>query len=346
MRTDPNSSLVRNRIAKILAQFKSGTGTTYTNIAFQLGISRQSLTNYLSGKTLPSLQVLAKICEITGAQINVSNLVDAIDPKSSSFRQEILVEGVLRQSRARNQYICVQCKQIIHIGTLYFRDEPHPAARYHRGLSVKHFCQRCVGIEIGEDFFQASGDQRQIELPFGEHLIESTVAQRIDITPYIINQIIADPNEVFRIGPRELELVAMDRLKAMGLEVSRVGDTYQRDGGIDLIFWPRLGSAIPFLGAAQIKHHSNPDRKTGAPAIRDFVGTLNRQPFSMGLVITNTTFTADAQWVASNQQGLIRLRDMEDLRRWLLNNFTDDAEWREIPEQIELAPGFVIQIPR
>jgi hypothetical protein len=35
---------------------------------------------------------------------------------------------------------------------------------------------------------------------------------------------------------------------------------------------------------------------------------------------------------------------MEDLKRWIDSNFTDEAEWREMPTAIELCPGVTIDL--
>ena len=42
----------------------------------------------------------------------------------------------------------------------------------------------------------------------------------------------------------------------------------------------------------------------------------------------------------------MRLRDLQDLRRWLKDDFDNEFEWREIPDRIVLAPGVEIAIPR
>jgi hypothetical protein len=42
---------------------------------------------------------------------------------------------------------------------------------------------------------------------------------------------------------------------------------------------------------------------------------------------------------------LVRLRNLTDIRRWLYNNFNDEAEWREILTEIEICPGVIVKIP-
>src|SRR6266705_4672585 len=84
--------------------------------------------------------------------------------------------------------------------------------------------------------------------------------------------------------------------------------------------------------------------KTGPAPIDQLAGVLGRGPFSAGIVITNTSFTPNAKWVASQRPALLRLRDFTDLMRWLKNNFTDEAEWKDIPEAIEVCPGLTVTI--
>lgn len=82
--------------------------------------------------------------------------------------------------------------------------------------------------------------------------------------------------------------------------------------------------------------------------VRDFYGVITSRnlPFHLGMIVTNTTFTPDAIWFAENNKTLLRLRDNKDLCRWLKNDFVNEYEWREIPSEIELAPGVRITIPK
>ena len=130
----------------------------------------------------------------------------------------------------------------------------------------------------------------------------------------------------------------------MGFEPKRTGRVNARDGGIDILFWPRGASAFPILGAAQVKHHRNPRTTNGAETIRDFAGAIASHPFNAGIIVTNTSFTPDADWFARERAKLVRLRDFSDIRRWLLDNFTDEQEWRELPASLELCPGVVVKL--
>lgn len=154
----------------------------------------------------------------------------------------------------------------------------------------------------------------------------------------------ADPSLIHRLTPSEFEEFVCERLDAMGFEPRRVGATFDADGGIDIIFWPRKPSAFPFLGAAQVKHHRNPRKVEGPASARELVGSISGRPFSAGVVVTNTTFSPSAEWFARQHQGLVRLRGFADIKRWLADNFNGDEEWRELPSTIELAPGVVVKV--
>lgn len=154
-----------------------------------------------------------------------------------------------------------------------------------------------------------------------------------------------EPTLVHGLSPEEFEELICDRLSAMGLEAQRVGGTFQKDGGIDIVFWSNA-SSFPFLGAAQVKHHRRPRTKESVGSVRDFAGAIAGQAFGAGIIVTNTSFTADAEWFARERAKLIRLRDYHDVCRWLLGDFTHDAEWREIPESIQLCPGVTIDLRR
>ena len=78
--------------------------------------------------------------------------------------------------------------------------------------------------------------------------------------------------------------------------------------------------------------------------MRDFAGVMAGHPFNAGIIVTNTSFSPDAHWFARERAKLIRLREFEDIRRWMFDIFSDEAEWREMPPTLELCPGVVIKI--
>jgi transcriptional regulator with XRE-family HTH domain len=168
----------------------------------------------------------------------------------------------------------------------------------------------------------------------------------VDITSRLLPLLRQRPDSLRELSPSQFEQFIAERLDRMGFAVTLPNETTVRDGGIDLIAVPKLRTAASYLIAGQVKHHSS-DRKTGRDAV-DRLLSWQRTPFNLGLLITNTAFTRDALWVATREQNrsFLRLRDFLDLKRWLQDNFWDPAEWRELPDKVELAPGLEIEIPK
>lgn len=260
----------------------------------------------------------------------------------------------LLETRARNEYICPGCQRKIARGELHFRHDPHPYARIYQGQPITHWCRDCIlasnpgpkdsvtqrlRVPIVQITSQIS-PFTQLELP----LFTPVKVELVGVSTILLNQLAEDPFLLYQVSPATFEEFICDRLFAMGFEPRRVGETNRKDGGVDVLFWPRLKDAFPFLGAAQVKHHRDPNIKERPATVREFAGTISTHPFNAGILITNTSFTPDAEWFAREHAKLLRLRDFSDIRRWLLNNFSDEAEWREIPATIELCPGITIKI--
>lgn len=257
----------------------------------------------------------------------------------------------LRFSRARYLYSCAGCSAQITKGQAYFRDEPHPFASMRGQAEAHHFCLTCVlGEKSAREFLVSLGDPRQ--LPLGFELTRNGFlkfpprVELVDISPQILHLLSIEPERLFEASPEFFENLICDRLNAIGYDLKRVGSsTFSKDGGVDILAWPRA-PIVPCLMAVQVKHTSLRDRKIGPPPVRDLLGIVQTLGVNVGLLVTNTTFTPDALWVAEQRPFLVRLRDFEALRRWLRNDFLQEHEWRDMPRQIELCPGVIINLPR
>jgi hypothetical protein len=169
----------------------------------------------------------------------------------------------------------------------------------------------------------------------------------VTLTPFsenVLTWLLEDLERLKILPPDRFQFFIADRLERFGLQAQIVGDVYRKDGGVDIVAYPKVAT-VPFLLGVQAKHHRTA-RKTSVGDVRDFHGVLSssNSPFHMGMVVTNTSFTPDARWFASNNKTLLRLRDLKDLQRWLQEDFVNEHEWREIPDQIELAPGITVPV--
>jgi hypothetical protein len=169
----------------------------------------------------------------------------------------------------------------------------------------------------------------------------------VDFSKEFYDWLLQDLERFKQIGEEKFQGLIANCLERMGLSVQTVGHVYRKDGGIDIVAYPSSQTLFPFLVGIQVKHHYT-NRKTNVADVRDAYGVLasRNSSFHVGMVVTNTSFTADAKWFASNNSTLLRLRDLQDLQRWLKNDYDNEEEWREIPNEIELAPGVKIKIPK
>lgn len=208
--------------------------------------------------------------------------------------------------------------------------------KHYRCKHLADLLRRHVLLEPGEGRIVAESQAPlvrpvQVELLSAAELLLPLLAE----DPRVLHQISADLFEDF----------VCERLGARGLEARRTGRLNRKDGGIDIVFWPRSKSAFPFLGAAQVKHHRDPSRTNGAPVVRDFAAAVSaHSELSAGLLVTNTSFTPDAEWFAREKAKMLRLRGFRDVQAWIFDDFATDDEWREIPEELELCPGVKVRL--
>jgi transcriptional regulator with XRE-family HTH domain len=168
----------------------------------------------------------------------------------------------------------------------------------------------------------------------------------LDVTPQLIVLLGDNPGELRNLSPEQFEHVVAERIDRMGYDVQLTGATTRRDGGIDIIAVPKIKTIGSFLMAVQVKHHHG-NRTTGRPDV-DRMLAWRDSDFRVGVMVTNTSFSQDAKWLADQaaNKAFLRLRDFEDLKRWLKGQFDSEFDWREIPDVISLAPGITVAVPK
>lgn len=166
----------------------------------------------------------------------------------------------------------------------------------------------------------------------------------IPATTAILELLKRHPEELSNLSPAQFEDFTCDRLDAAGFLLQRTGPTNRPDGGIDVIAVPKSLGLAPFVLAVQIKQKKR--SKIGSPIVDQFAGAIAPRCFTAGLLVTNTTFSFNAEWAAKAKQKMLYLRGFSDLKRWIQGDFRSELEWREVPHEIELCPGFTVPIPR
>ena len=68
------------------------------------------------------------------------------------------------------------------------------------------------------------------------------------------------------------------------------------------------------------------------------------QPVRGGVLVTNTRFTMDARWFADQQRHIVLLRDVDDLSRWIYDDFAAKEPFGDIPDVLELRPGVTVNM--
>ncbi len=171
--------------------------------------------------------------------------------------------------------------------------------------------------------------------------------------PYLITRIVSasvplylllkrDIDAVHRFTPAAFEEFVAERLCEAGLDVRQIGKTNTPDGGVDLIATPR-DVTFPFLLAVQVKHHHRPTISTGPDPVKNMQAVLTALPFHAGMIVTNTSFTPDAEWWASQSPGKIQLHDITSIRNWIEGRFDID-KFRNVPRRIRLTPQMEVDV--
>lgn len=149
-----------------------------------------------------------------------------------------------------------------------------------------------------------------------------------------------EEERLLKLNDSSFERLLMTLIDRMGYYVKPVGDTNQKDGGIDIIAWPEHG--LPHLMAIQAKHHAV-QQNTSVGDVRDFYGAIKAHPvFSFGLLVTNTGFTVDAEDFAQKVSSKVRLRSGREICRWLNGDVSGEADW--LPDEIDLALGVTAKL--
>ena len=117
-----------------------------------------------------------------------------------------------------------------------------------------------------------------------------------------------------KLSPREFEKLLAELLRDMGWEVELTKQT--RDGGSDILAY--LNTEVGRLLCLVEAKHYRQDRKIGVDLVRTLYGTLCDAQANSAMLVTSSTFTADAKQFQQKHQYQLNLRDYTDLVKWIL----------------------------
>lgn len=132
-----------------------------------------------------------------------------------------------------------------------------------------------------------------------------------------INELIAalakNPNALYTLNPRQFEELVAELFASHGYKVQLTSQT--RDGGYDImaIHKDELGLDTTFL--VECKKYSK-DNKVGVSPIRQLHGVKDYLNVSKGIIVTTSSFTADARKHASSRYDL-QLIDYAQITEWI-----------------------------
>lgn len=164
----------------------------------------------------------------------------------------------------------------------------------------------------------------------------------------LVTRLLKNPGEIYNLSPHLFEELVMDRVSEMGLDVIRVSSTNRADGGVDFVFRSKGGTPVPIIGAVQVKHHQRAQIKTGVEVVEKLAGVLqrHRDAFNLGMVVTNTSFSSEAEWFAHPLQLWLRLRDGADVLHWIRGDFQNRREGDELPQSVRLTRNLLVDLKK
>lgn len=121
------------------------------------------------------------------------------------------------------------------------------------------------------------------------------------------------PEKLHELSPRKFEELVASLLKDIGFDVELTQAT--RDGGRDIIAHVR-NAVCSYLTHIECKRYA-PDNKVGVGIIREVIGVHHLRQATKSVIVTTSTFTADAIKEAKMMENQLDLKDFGDLKSWL-----------------------------
>ncbi|AWO01986.1 hypothetical protein DLD77_09895 [Chitinophaga alhagiae] len=164
--------------------------------------------------------------------------------------------------------------------------------------------------------------QNDILLP-KRQIITATKPIIISANHKLIELLKKQPVNLRNITPREFEELLADLLRDMGWDVELTKQT--KDGGSDILAY--LNTEVGRLLCLVEAKHYREDRKIGVELVRTLYGTLCDAQANSAMLVTSSSFTADAKTFQQKHQYQLTLKDYADVVEWIMkfgskkNNF-------------------------
>jgi len=141
----------------------------------------------------------------------------------------------------------------------------------------------------------------------------------------LIDWLKKQPESVFRLSGQLFEELIADLLIDRGWEVQLMQRT--RDGGKDMLAYFDTGIS-KVLHLVQTKCYKR-ERRVGVGAVREMHGILHQESASQGMIVTTSSFSADARAMERKYRYQLSLHDYETVVRWIQEHGTWHRGFRE-----------------
>jgi restriction system protein len=172
-------------------------------------------------------------------------------------------------------------------------------------------------IRLGPPEGKLYGLREQVVAP--QRKIISVVApQIVSVNDALIERLKRNPDDLFKISPRQFEEVIADLLTGMGLDVELTPAT--RDGGKDILAYMEtpIGKLLTLVEAKQY----NKNHPVGVSLVRSLFGTLVDHQATSGMLVTTSRFAKPAQQFQERHKYQLELKDYGDVVLWLIKHKT------------------------
>lgn len=135
-----------------------------------------------------------------------------------------------------------------------------------------------------------------------------------DIESEAIAYFAKHPELLFSLHPRRFEELVASIFKSNGFDVELTPES--RDGGVDIFAVRKDGMSGGLLHLIECKRYE-PSNKVGIGVVQRLLGVVDHHRATKGLVITTSSFSADAVSFASQSKYRLGLNDYADLTKWM-----------------------------
>lgn len=164
-----------------------------------------------------------------------------------------------------------------------------------------------------EEFGIVDARGRPVRTENSNELPQNVVEVCSHVEARLLEAIQENPDLMYRISPREFELLVAELLYREGYEVEVTPAT--KDGGVD-IFAVRSDSLGRVLFLVECKRYARKN-PVQVDVVRSLYGNVVAKRASAGVLVTSSTFTRGAKSFQESVPHQMSLREYADIRAWL-----------------------------